>query len=128
VNDWKPGNTWFTWFIERNVTILPDTAEEQLDAACLFDLFLVHIALFDQIKCIPIQNVDLGWGDIDVREEFSEHESMVALGVITRQTNVLIHVEGHYMFKTARTLADGNRERSEPYLNLPALKRPIKCL
>lgn len=97
-------NTWFTWLVERNMTVFPDTTEKQFDPTCLFYLFLVRVALFDQIRCVTIQKVDLGRGNVDVREEFSEHKSMVALGVITRQANILIHVEGYHMFETAGTL------------------------
>lgn len=34
-----------------------------------------------------------------MREKLAEHESVVGLGVVSWQTNILVHVEGDDMFE-----------------------------
>ncbi len=54
-----------TGLVERDVAVLADAAEEELDAAVLLDLGLVALALLDQVLGVPVQDVDLGWRDVD---------------------------------------------------------------
>ena len=45
--------------VERDVPVLADAAEKELDAAVRLDPRLVGVALADQILCVPVQDVDL---------------------------------------------------------------------
>lgn len=48
-----------TWLVERDVPVLADTAEEELDAAIRLDLFLIRLALLDQVLRVSVQDVHL---------------------------------------------------------------------
>lgn len=108
-----------TGLIERNVTVLANSAKEEIDAAHRLDLGFICIALPDKILCVSIENVDLGRGDIDyrtgytsashktleqhtVREKLAEHEGMVGLGMILRETDVFVHIESNNILEPAR--------------------------
>ena len=54
-----------TGLVEGDVAVLADTAEEELDAAVLLDLFFVFLALLDQVLRVPVQDVHLGRRDVD---------------------------------------------------------------
>ena len=41
------------------MSVLADTAEEELDAAVRLDLFLIRLALLDQVLCVSVQDVYL---------------------------------------------------------------------
>ena len=55
-----------TRLVERDVSVLANPAEEELDAAVLLDLGLVTLALFDQVLRVPVQDVDLRGRDVDL--------------------------------------------------------------
>ena len=54
-----------TRLVERDVPVLADTAEEELDAAVRGDLGLVGLALEDEVLGVAVQDVDLGRRDVD---------------------------------------------------------------
>ena len=54
-----------TGLVERDVAILADTTEEELNATVLLDLGLVLLALLDQVLRVPVQDVDLRGRDVD---------------------------------------------------------------
>ena len=54
-----------TWLVERDVAVLADAAEEELDAAVGLDLLLIRLALPDEVLRVPVENVHLRWRDID---------------------------------------------------------------
>lgn len=54
-----------TRLVERDVPILADATEEELDAAVRLDLLLVLLALRDQILRVSVQDVHLRGRDVD---------------------------------------------------------------
>ena len=76
--------------IEGNVAVRTYPAEEELDAACSFDLFFVGYAFCFEIWCVAVQNVDVCGVYVDVREEVFVHEGVVRFWVLTRQAYVLV--------------------------------------
>lgn len=46
-----------------------------------------------QVRGVPVEDVHVPLGDIDVGEEIVPHERVVALRMVLGQTHVLIHVE-----------------------------------
>lgn len=55
-------------YVECNVTVFTDAAKEELDAAILFNLGLILIALCNKIDSGTVEDVDLFRGDIDYGE------------------------------------------------------------
>ena len=51
--------------VERDVPVLADPSEEELNAAVGFDLRLVRVALRDQVFGVAVQDVDLRRRDVD---------------------------------------------------------------
>ena len=82
------------WLVEGNVTIGADTADEQVDAASLFDHGLILGALLVQVGGVTVQDVDVLLRTVNVVEEVTGHEGVVALGMRLGQTDILVHVEG----------------------------------
>ena len=57
-----------TGLVERDVAVLADAAEEELDAAVGRDLGLVRLALVDEILGVTVQDIDLARRDVDCVE------------------------------------------------------------
>ena len=55
------------------------------------DIDLGGVRILDQIN----RTGSSGKHKLTVREELSEHERMVGLGMVSRKTNVFVHIEGH---------------------------------
>lgn len=53
------------WFVERNVAILPYTAEEELDSAVGLDLVLILLTFSYQILLVAVKDVDLARWYVD---------------------------------------------------------------
>lgn len=87
--------------VERDVAVLADAAEEELDAAVRLDLGLVRLARADEVLGVAVEDVHLRGRDVDVREELAEHEGVVRLRVVLRELRVLVHVECHDMLESA---------------------------
>ena len=77
-------------FVEGNVAIGSNTAQEQLDASCVGDLVLVCLAFGFQIRSIAIEDIDVFRSDVYVREEMLVHEAVVAFGVFPRDPDILV--------------------------------------
>jgi len=88
-----------TGLVEGNMTIGTNTAQEELDTTNTGNLSLELLTLFIQIRSITIQNVSVLGLDVDVHKEVLPHERVVGFRMITRQANVLVHVEGNNMLK-----------------------------
>jgi hypothetical protein len=56
-----------TRFIERNVTVFSDAAEEEFDTTHCLDGFLVRFTFSEQIGVVPIQNVNVFGINIDCK-------------------------------------------------------------
>ena len=54
-----------TGLVERDVAILADTTEEELDATVRLDLRLVRLALADQVLRVAVQDVHLCRRNVD---------------------------------------------------------------
>lgn len=80
--------------VEGDVAVRADAAEEKLDATVGLDLLLVTLTLGNEVGGIPVEDVDVLCGDVDVIEEVGVHEVPVALLVCAGKTDVLVHVEG----------------------------------
>lgn len=49
------------------MTVLADTAEEELDTAVRLDGSLVCVAFSDEVGCVAVEDIYLGGGYIDLR-------------------------------------------------------------
>lgn len=87
--------------VERDVPVLSDASQEELDSADGLDRRLVPRAFGYEIWRVSVENVDLRRGDVDMREELAEHEGMVGLRVVLRQPDIFVHVKGDDMFEAA---------------------------
>ena len=81
--------------VESNVAVYTAAAHEQVDTAVGSDLVFVALALCFQIFSHTVQNVDILSRNVDVVEEIVVHEVPVALVMLSGQTNILVHIEGH---------------------------------
>ena len=96
-----------TRLVESDVTIGTDTAEEQVDATKLLNLTLIGLALGSQVRGIAIEDMDILLGTVDVVEQVGEHERVVALGMLDRQTDILVHIKGDHVLERDLTLLTG---------------------
>lgn len=62
------------------------TSYKQVDPSGLCNLLLISLALCLQVFCVSIQNVSVGWINVDVLEEVVPHVGVIALWMSTRQT------------------------------------------
>jgi len=72
------------------VSVFADASQEEVDAADSFDLGLVLDAFNLKIWGIAVEDMDVIWVDVDVREEVPPHEGVVALGMVSGETDVLV--------------------------------------
>lgn len=70
--------------------IWTNASEEKLDTSSSFDLLLVCDTLGFQIRRITVQDVDVRWIYINVREKVLVHEGMVRFWVLAWQAHVLV--------------------------------------
>lgn len=96
--------------VEGNVPVGTDAADEQLDATGLLDLRLVRGALRLQVWCIAIEDVRILRIDVDVTEKVLIHKRMITFGVLARQSNVFVHVEGDHVLERHRALPGVQQE------------------
>lgn len=85
--------------VESNVAVFADACEEQVDAASDFYGILVRNTLGLEIGSVAVEDVDVGGVDIDVGEEVLPHERMVRFGMVARDADIFVHVEGDYIFE-----------------------------
>ena len=85
--------------VESDMTVRANTTDEQVDAACLLDHLLIVLALGHEVGGITIQDVDVLLRTVNMVEEVAGHESMVALGMGLRQTDILVHVESDHVLE-----------------------------
>lgn len=75
------------------------TSKKELDATELLDLLLVLLALSLEICCIAVEDVHIFGQNVYVFKEILPHECMVALRVVSRESDVLVHVECHHVLE-----------------------------
>ena len=90
-------------FVEGNVAVGADTAEEEVDATALADHVFVVCAFGCEILGVTVEDVDVLLRAVDVVEEVVGHERVVALGMVFGQTHVFVHVEGHHVLEAHTT-------------------------
>lgn len=61
------------------------TSYKQLDSSGLCDLLLIGLTLRLKVLCISIQDVSIGWINVDVLEEVVPHVGVVAFWMSTRE-------------------------------------------
>ena len=115
----RPGDQGGARLVEGDVSVGPDSADEELDPARLSDLPLVGVALRLEVGRVAVQQVGVlrliqsfqiddltpedvegnSYLNVNVSEEVLPHVGVVALLVGPRQLHVLIHVEGLHILK-----------------------------
>ena len=85
--------------VERDMPVDAATAHEQVDAAVGCDLILVALALRLGIRCQTVEDIDILRRDVNMVKEILVHKVPVALVVLARQTDVLVHIEGDDVLK-----------------------------
>lgn len=50
------------------------TSDEKVNTARFHYGLFIRSALFEEVRCVPVQNVHIFWLDINVTEEIGEHE------------------------------------------------------
>ena len=86
-----------TRFVERDMSVRTDTAEEQVDTADITDLLLITRTLGYEVRSVTVQDIDILLADVDMREEVIPHEAVITLGVLFRQVDILVHVKGYHV-------------------------------
>jgi hypothetical protein len=85
--------------IESKVTVRTYATHEEVDAACSLNSLLVVLTLLDEVFGITIEDVYIFLLDIDMAEEVVPHEAVIALWVVFRQFDILVHVECYDILK-----------------------------
>ena len=75
------------------MTVWADTAHKQVDTSVRLDLCLVFVALFHEVGCVAVQDIDILLRDVNVTEEIAPHKGIVALVVILGETYIFVHIE-----------------------------------
>ena len=89
--------------VEGDVAVGTDATNKQVDAACLGNHLLVVLALSIQVLCITIEDMDILLRTVDVVEEISGHERVVALGMLLGQAHIFVHVERQHVLERHAT-------------------------
>lgn len=79
--------------VEGNVTILTYTSQEEVDAAHALDLGFILDAFSLQVGSIAVEDVDIAWVNVHMREKVLPHEGVVGFGVVTWDADVLVHIK-----------------------------------
>lgn len=74
----KERERWGTWLVERDVAVLPDTGEEELNTAGILDLLFVSGTLANKVLHRPVEDIHLLGRNINMREQMSEPVSMLS--------------------------------------------------
>jgi hypothetical protein len=86
-------------FVESDVAVRTDSTQKELNATIGGDCIFKGFTLGYQVSGHAIEDMYVLLLDVDVAEEIVPHEGVVALLVLSLQTYILIHVEGHHMLK-----------------------------
>ena len=81
-----------------------DAAEKQVYSAETFDGCLVGCALCFEVGSVAVENVDVGGRYVDVVKQVAVHEGVIAFGVVLGKSDILVHVECHYVLKRYTSL------------------------
>ena len=75
------------------MSVLADSAEEQVDSSGSHDGLLVILALFGEIRSVAVEDVDVAGRNVHLVEQILVHEAVVALRMALRKPYIFIHVE-----------------------------------
>ncbi len=135
-----------TGLVEGDMAVGTYATHEEIDAVRFLDFILVGGAFGYKIGSHPVEYMNVLGGNIYMREEVIPHESVIALLMFLRQTDVLIHIErddireGNQFravhFDESAIHAKGRRSRGQPqhewttggssvYLGRDVIRRPF---
>src|SRR3954468_17172341 len=83
MHDPRSGIHWYPGFIEGDMTILPDSAYQQVDAPAFSNRFFVH-----RIRCMDILRLHLAG-----TEKLPLQKRSKALSMVLRQPDIFIEIE-----------------------------------
>ena len=81
------------------MAIRSDAAHEQVDSACSSDGLLIILALSLQVFSITVQYMHILLLDVDMAEEVVPHKRVVALRMLLRQIDILVHIERNHILE-----------------------------
>ena len=82
------------------MSVYSDAAHEEVNAAVRSDLFLISCALCFRIVCHSVEDVDVCRIHVyEVVKEIIMHEIPVALVMLMRKSEILVHVECYNVFE-----------------------------
>lgn len=88
-----------SWLVEGNMSVFANASKEKINAASRLDCILVCVALGLWVGRIAIKDVDVGRMNVDMGKEMLPHKGVIGMRVVSRQSDVLVHVEGDDIFE-----------------------------
>lgn len=79
--------------------VFTNAGQEEINTTSCLDSFLVCVTFGLRAGSVAIEYVDVGRVDVDMREEVLPHKGVVGVGVVSRKTDILVHVEGDYILE-----------------------------
>ena len=79
--------------------VFPDAAHEEVETARLHDGFLICFAFGLKVGSVAVEDVYVTLRDVDMVEEVIVHERVVAFGMVFRNADVFVHVEGDHVLE-----------------------------
>ena len=81
------------------MTVGADASDKEVDTTSFLYHLLIMGAFGNEVGSIAIQDMDVLLRTVDVVEQVTGHEGMIALRMGFGQTNILVHVEGQYVLE-----------------------------
>ena len=75
------------------MTILTYTTHEKVNSASLGDFCLICRTLCNKVICISVEDIDILLRNVNMIEEVTSHERVIAFRMLLRKAYILIHVE-----------------------------------
>lgn len=72
------------------MSIWPNATEKQIDSTSTLDLGFVFNTFGFKVGSVAVQDIDIGWVNINMREEVLVHECVVALGMFAWDSDVFV--------------------------------------
>src|SRR5690606_31391476 len=80
--------------VKADMTVMADTEQLQIELTDLSEKLVVPLAFQLRVRCAAARDMCLLRCDIDVAEQIIAHVAGVALGMLRRQTDIFIKIEG----------------------------------
>ena len=68
-----------------------------MNTAIVFDFCLVARTFGLQVGSVAVEDIHILFADVDMREEVVPHKTMVTLGVVFGQADILVHIECYHV-------------------------------